>query len=141
MTLSTTATRRAVLAALIAATAVYDANYVHLYQSAHAFSNDDVIATLVAIECTFGGYASVGPLVWGTIADQADGSAICFSQLCTFIATDAVTPQDAYGYWTSFDTGGPPVVPTTLTGQLPFVTQQPARDNHDAIYVQPTLVY
>jgi hypothetical protein len=134
------ATRRAVLAAIIAAVGLYDAINVRLYQQLHSFSPDDTLATFTApgMEATFTGYAPIGPLVWGAVVDNPDGSAITYAQLCQWTCTSAATPQDIFGgFWDEVAAG--PV--HSLKGQWAYSGPQPARKANDAIFYQPALVF
>lgn len=126
-------TRVASLNALKAVGGPYEVTIIHLYQSAFTFGPLSTLAELDAIESTFGGYAVSATIVWGTTFLDASFNAVTLGALKQFLCTDAVTPQDAFGYY--LEAGG------VLVGGEAFDTPLPARKNLDMIPVIPRLSY
>jgi len=111
----------------------YETTICHLYKSAYTFSALSTLADLDAIECNFGNYAVSATIVWGAVFLDASNNAVTLGQLLQFLCDDAVTPQDAYGYY--LEAGG------VLVGGEAFDTTLPARKNLDMIPVIPRLSY
>jgi hypothetical protein len=75
-----------------------NAGNFRLFASSYTPSVNTVLSDLTAIEATFTGYA---PIVLAMTQGAVDGTGLPYSQsqLLKFVATDAVTPNQIYGWW------------------------------------------
>jgi hypothetical protein len=88
--------RLAVLTELIAATHVFAAPTVMLYQNAVILSPSTVIANLTVAD--FDGYANVVGMTWESPYIDTDGSALVFGANQTILCTGSTMPNTIYGY-------------------------------------------
>jgi hypothetical protein len=127
------ATRLAVLAAMIAAGAPFHTITIGLYNTLVAFSPDNVLATFTAVEANYTGYARSAAVVWGTAYLDAAKTAITQGDNKLFVCGDAAAPQDIFGeFWVG---GG------LLQRQVIYDSPQPMRDANDYILSQPSLSF
>jgi len=90
----------------------------------HLFSNDyqfDPATAQIAdmTECTFAGYAAQ-TVVWGTPSVSDDGNVESVAAAQIYRATNAVTPETAYGYWIETLAGAVLLAGGTFETPLPF---------------------
>jgi len=70
-----------------------------LFIADHVPANGDTLATYVAIEASFPGYARVDVLNWTVAADDGAGRARTAADLITFTRTVSGVPQFVWGYF------------------------------------------
>jgi len=92
----------------------------------HLYSNDmnfDPLLTVIAdmTECTYTGYLPQ-TTVWGTPSVSDDGNVESVAAALIFRATDAVTPETAYGFWIETLAGGTLLAGGTFETPLPFLS-------------------